>query len=93
MCCIMRNLRELKVRCYADCIIYLNEYLVSLPGAKVSDKIGEIEINEILLNSMTNEWIKQAYVQIFDFKTINFKRAVNMLEHMETSETIYEGFV
>ena len=43
----------------------LNEYLDTFPGAKASDNIGEKNINEILLNSMSNGWSKQAYVQGF----------------------------
>ena len=43
---------------------------IYLPGAKSSDKIGEIEINEILLNSIPNIWIKLVYVKGFDCETI-----------------------
>ena len=32
-------------------MIDVNEYLADLPGAKSSDKIGETELNKILLNS------------------------------------------
>ena len=32
-----------------------------------------MELNEILLNSMLNSCIKQAYVKGFDCETINFK--------------------
>ena len=59
----MRKLCGLKVRRYADHLIGLNEYLTSLPGAKLTDKIGVMEINEILLNCIPNSWVKQAYVQ------------------------------
>ena len=38
---IMRNPRKLKVRCYAARMIYLEEYLAVLPGAKSSENIGE----------------------------------------------------
>ena len=41
-----------------------------LPGAKASDKICETELNEMLLNSMPNSWIRQAYVQGFNCKNI-----------------------
>ena len=51
------------------------------------------ELNEILLNSMPNSWRKRDYVQGFDFEYINFKKAVNMFEHMETVEYIYKGEV
>ena len=48
----MRNPHELKVKCYAACMIELGEYSAALPGAKASDKIGETGINffYILLN-------------------------------------------
>ena len=71
-----KNPKELKVRCYADCIIDFNDYLAALPGSKASDNIGQMDLNEILSNSMKNGWIKQAYVQIFDYEAITFN---NML--------------
>ena len=74
-------------------LIYLNEYLASFPGATMADKMGVTELNEILLNSMPKIWSKQAYVQGFDCETISFKKAVNMFEHMEISESIYGGVV
>ena len=42
---------------------------------------------------MPNIWIKQAHVQVFDCDYITFKKAVNMFEHTETSDYIYEGVV
>ena len=35
--------------------------------------IGKTELNEILLNSMSNRWIKQANVHGFDCETITLK--------------------
>ena len=69
----MKKPRGLKVRRYADHIIDLNKYLSVLPGAKEGDTFCETEINENLLNIMTNSWISQAYVQEFDCETISFK--------------------
>ena len=40
---------------------------------------------------MPNGWRNQTYVQGFDYEPINFKTSINMFEHMEISETIYEG--
>ena len=85
--------RSLTVRRYAACLIDLNEYLASFLGATLTDKIGVTKLNEILLNIMPNSWSKQAYVQGFDFESITFKKAVNMFEHMEIAESIYEGVV
>ena len=61
-----RNTCELKVRRYADHIIYLNEYLDAFPVSKASDKIGDMDLNKILLNSMPNGRSNQAHVQGFD---------------------------
>ena len=66
----MKKLRGIKVRCYAARLIHLHEYLASFPGATLSYKIGVTELNEILLNSMSNSWSKQAYVQGFDCEPI-----------------------
>ena len=63
-------------------MIDINEYLFVLPGAKASDKICEMELNAILLNSTPNIWSRQAYVQGFDCESITFKSAVNMFESM-----------
>ena len=59
----IRNPRSLKVRRYAACLIDLNEYLDVLHGAKISNCFGVTELNEILLNSMTNRWTNQEYFQ------------------------------
>ena len=59
----------------------------------MTDKIGVTKLNEILLNSMPNRWSKQAYVQGFDLESITSKKVVNMFEHREITESIYEGVV
>ena len=48
-------------------------------------------MSKIILNSMPNGWRNQTYVRGFDYEFINFKTSKNMFEHMEISETIYEG--
>ena len=50
-------------------------------------KIGDTELNKILLNSIPNGWIMQAYVQVFDCEYITFKKLVNMFERMKIVET------
>ena len=85
--------RALNVRRYATCIIDLNDYLASFPGATLNDKIGITKQKKILLNSMPNGWSRQAYVQGFDYESITFKKYVNMFERMETTEYTYEGLV
>ena len=70
----MRKPHELKLRRYSDCLIDLNNYFDVFHGSKLSEKIGMTELNEILLNSMTNSWSKQAYVQVFDCEYIIYKK-------------------
>ena len=86
----MKKPRGLKVRRYAECLIDLNGYLASFPGATFSEKIGATELDKNLSNSMPNSWSKQAYVQGFDCEYISFKKAVNMFEQMDIAEYIYE---
>ena len=74
---------SLIVRRYVALLIDPNEYLDSLPGATLVDKIGITELNKILLNNMPNSWSKQAYVQGFDCEYFSFKKYFNMFEHME----------
>ena len=74
----MKKTRSLKLRRYSACLIDLNEYLAPSTRAKMADKIGVNELNEILLNSMPNIWSKQVYVQGFDCKSIYSKNSVNM---------------
>ena len=69
----MRNPHKLKVRRYSDCIIDTNEYFSAFPGAKALDRIGETEINEIILNIIPNGWSKQAYFLCFDCETITLE--------------------
>ena len=59
----------------------------------MANKMGVTELNGILLNSVTNSWSKQEYVQGFDCDTISFEKAVNMFQRMEIAEIIYEGVV
>ena len=84
---------RLTIRQYVARFIDLNEYLASFPGATMSDKMGVTKLNEILLNSMINSWSKQAFSQGFDCETISLKKSVNMFEHMEITESIYESAV
>ena len=49
------------------------------------------DLNENFRNCMPNSWSKQAYVQVFDCEYTTFNKAVNMFEHIEISESIYEG--
>ena len=73
-------------------MIDINEYLDVFYGAKASNKICEMESNEILLNSMPKIWSRQTYVQGFYCESTTLKY-VNMFEHMEILESIYEGVV
>ena len=59
----------------------------------MADKIVVTELNEILLNSMSNRWSKQEGFQGFGCKYILFLKAVNMFERIEIVESIYEGVV
>ena len=76
---VMRKPRKLKVRLYAACLVDLNELLASFPWKKLTDNIGMVELNEILLNSMPNSWIKQAYVQVFTANLLLLKRLLMCL--------------
>ena len=83
----------IKVRLYAVRLIDLNAYLDSFQGEILYDKFYLTELNDIILNIMSNIWYKQAYVQGFDYESILFKKDVNMFERMEVVESIYEGVV
>ena len=89
----MSKPHRLKVRLYVDCLVDLNEYLPSFAGSTPTQKIGTTELNEILLNSMPNSWSKQAYVQGFDWKSINLKQSVNLFERMDIAESMFKGVV
>ena len=76
----MSKRRGLKVRHYADSLIYLNEYLAVLPGAKISLKNCVMEINENPLNFMLYIYSNQACLQGFNREYFTLKSAVNMFE-------------
>ena len=59
----------------------------------MTDKIGVTELNEIILNIMPNSWSKKAYVQGFYGESTTLKKAINIFEGMEISESIYKGVV
>ena len=69
----MKKPHKLRVRFYAAHPTDINEHLDTFPGLKTSDKICDMEFNEILLNSIPNVWSKPAYVQDFDCETITLK--------------------
>ena len=81
--------RGLKLSCYTARLIDHNKYLALFPGTNLTDKIGVTELDEILLNSMPNSWLNQVYVQVFDCEYITIKKAVNMCEQMNITESIY----
>ena len=59
----------------------------------MNDNIGVTELNEILLNSMSNSWSRHAYVQVFGCQYITFKKAFNIFERMEIYESIHKGVI
>ena len=73
MRCCMKNPRSLKVRRYTTQLIDLNEYSAYFTVLYIYDKMGDTELNEILLNSMPNIWSKQAYVKGSDGKLFLLK--------------------
>ena len=68
-------------------------YAASFPWYTLSDKIGFNESGKNLLNTMPNRWSKKVYVQGFYYESILFKKAVNMFERMDISESIYKVVV
>ena len=66
----MKNQCELKLGCYSDCLIDINGYLDALPGAKANENTSAIELNKILLKSITNGWSHEDYVHSFDCETV-----------------------
>ena len=76
-----------------DCLIELSKYLYSLPGAKMSEKIGVIDIDEILLISLPKSLSKQEFVQGFDYEYTTLENSVDMFEHIDISESSCEGLV
>ena len=48
-------------------------------GENINDNCFEMELNEILLNSIPNIWSRQEYVQIFDCDYIAFKQLLIFL--------------
>ena len=53
-------------------MVELNDYLYVFLGGKASDKIGGIELDKIIFNSILNGWINQAHLQCFGWETIAF---------------------
>ena len=64
-----------------------------IPWGKADWKIGMMELNEILFNSIPNSWSKQACVHGFHCEYITLQKYVNMFERMDIAECIYEGVV
>ena len=79
MRCYMHELISLKIRRYLVILTELNENLGVFPGSKDSNKMGEEDLNNILIQSIHNHWIKQAYLQGFELE-IPFNNSTNMFE-------------
>ena len=58
------------MRFYAARMIGINEYLAAFPGVKASAKIGELELNGILFNSIPSGRSKQVCVQFLIVKVL-----------------------
>ena len=63
-------------------LMELNDSLDILPREKANDKVRYKLFNEILLKSMSNIYIRQEYVQGFDFEAVDLKKDINMFECM-----------
>ena len=74
--------RSQKLRRNLARFVDLNKCFASFPGGDLADKIDVTELDDIFINTMTNIWSKQAYVQGFDWKYILFKKPVNMFDRM-----------
>ena len=82
MCRGMSNLHELEARCYAACMIEINQYLTIFLGYNQNNKIGDMELNEILLHIISNVWGNQEFLQGFDFVAVYFKKSIDLFEIM-----------
>ena len=68
----------------------INNYPTLFPGSSVSKKMATEELNKILLQSLSNEWTKQAYLQGWDLEVIIYKDTCKMFERMEIAEKFYK---
>ena len=93
MCLGTRKPCGLKLIRYTAHITELNKYFSVFLGVKPSDKICDMDLNEIFLKSMPNIWSRQACVQRFYCESITFKESINVFECMEIAESIYKGVV
>ena len=59
-------------------------------GSNPNNKIVETELNDTLIHSMINGWVKKDLFKGLDFKLVNFQMECNLFEHMEIYEYIYE---
>ena len=61
----MREPLKLKVRHCAAHIIGLNDFSYAFPGAKARNKIGDTELNKIIMNTVKNVLSNKVYMQGF----------------------------
>ena len=86
-------MRTLNIRHCKKRLTNINEYLAILPGLNNPNNMDEVDLNGTHIHIIPNGWSKQAYLQGFSFESVPFKKAINMFEHMEISEKIYEEVV
>ena len=60
----------------------INNFIPLLPGLYVSKKLTHEYLNIILLNAVPNAWVRQSYIQGWDFEMKTFKETCAMFERM-----------
>ena len=74
-----RNPCKLNTRRYAALLTQLNEYLIAFTRFEFKQKFGDMELNQILLHSMTSGWDKQDFIQGIDFEMETIKKEITCL--------------
>ena len=87
----MRKNRDLLFKRFATRLTELNNYLPFFPGLSAAKVMDSKEPKEIILHAVPNSWVKQTYIQGWDFERIPYKETCTSFEPMNIVEANYEG--
>ena len=87
----MRKPRYILFKRFSARLSELNNYFPLFPISSTAKKMDPEELNDILLQNVSNSWAGQSYIQEWYFKGRSYKETCNMFERMKIAEAIYKG--
>ena len=69
----------------------INNFIHLFPGSDATKNIPSEELNEILLHVVPRGYVKQSYLQGWEFEMNTYRETCSMFDQMKISEQVYKG--